>query len=217
MTTAKSTPNVFLFKVLDKDASPAHGGRCKYDLPADGVPGKWMPDIKPLACQSGYHLTTRPAGWWVKGARLFLAEAQGAKDFSPPDKVAFESVRLTQEIDFDWEWLPLFPEIRALLAASFHARFPDKALPPGADLSGADLRRADLTRADLSGAYLSRANLSGADLSRANLSGAYLSGADLSRANLSGADLSRAIGAQLPAGWKLTEHGIAVRGGVDAS
>ena len=71
----------------------------------------------------------------------------------------------------------------------------------GADLSGADLRGANLRGADLRGA-----NLRGADLSGANLSGA-----DLRWADLSGADLSGAENASLPAGWKVTEVGLAVK------
>ena len=53
---------------------------------------------------------------------------------------------------------------------------------------------------------LSWADLSGADLSEANLSGANLIGANLSGANLSGAE-----NASLPAGWKVTEGGLAVK------
>ena len=91
----------------------------------------------------------------------------------------------------------------------------------GADLSGADLRRANLrgadlrwanlSGADLSGANLRWANLSGADLSGANLSGANLSGANLRWADLRGADLRGAENASLPAGWKVTEVGLAVK------
>ena len=86
----------------------------------------------------------------------------------------------------------------------------------GADLRWANLSGANLSRADLSGANLRWADLSGANprwanLSGANLSGADLRGADLRGANLSGADLSRAENASLPAGWKVTEVGLAVK------
>ena len=80
-----------------------------------------------------------------------------------------------------------------------------------ANLSGANLSRADLSGANLRWADLSGANLRWADLSGANLSGADLRGADLRGANLSGADLSRAENASLPAGWKVTEVGLAVK------
>ena len=59
-----------------------------------------------------------------------------------------------------------------------------------------------MSGADLSGANLRRADLSGANLRRADLSGAYLSGA-----NLRGTE-----GASLPAGWKVNEVGLAVKG-----
>ena len=91
----------------------------------------------------------------------------------------------------------------------------------GADLSGADLRRANLRWANLSRANLrwanlswanlSRADLSGANLRRANLRRANLRGANLRWANLSGANLSGAENASIPAGWKVTEVGLAVK------
>ena len=80
-----------------------------------------------------------------------------------------------------------------------------------ANLSEANLRRANLSGADLRGADLSWANLSGADLRGANLRWANLREANLSEANLSGADLSGAENASLPAGWKVTEGGLAVK------
>ena len=80
-----------------------------------------------------------------------------------------------------------------------------------ANLSGANLSRADLSGANLRWADLSGANLRWADLSGANLSGADLRGADLRGANLRGADLSGAENASIPAGWKVTEVGLAVK------
>ena len=56
------------------------------------------------------------------------------------------------------------------------------------------------------------ADLSGADLSWANLRGADLCWADLCGADLSGANLSWAENASLPAGWKVNEVGLAVKG-----
>lgn len=128
-----------LFKVLTKDCEPTRGGTFKYPLPADGEPGEWMKAVKPVACKSGYHLTSRPASWWVAGARLFTAEARGAMDFQAPDKVACESIRLLEEVTPEWPWLPLFPEIKALLVASWRARnLTAKEYPDWAHLSGAD-------------------------------------------------------------------------------
>lgn len=74
----------------------------------------------------------------------------------------------------------------------------ERAFLPGANLSGADLRRANLRGsilpgADLRGANLIGASLSSANLSEASLSSANFSGVDLSRANLWGANLSEAV------------------------
>ena len=77
--------------------------------------------------------------------------------------------------------------------------------------SGADLRWANLSGADLRWANLRGADLRGADLRGADLRGADLSGADLSGADLSGANLRWAENASLPAGWKVTEVGLAVK------
>ena len=91
----------------------------------------------------------------------------------------------------------------------------------GADLSGADLRLADLRGADLRWAVLRWAVLRGADLRGADLRGADLRLADLREADLREADLSGAVlrGADLrgaenipiPAGWKISEAGLAVK------
>ena len=82
----------------------------------------------------------------------------------------------------------------------------------GANLSGADLSGANLSWADLRGADLRGADLRGANLSWANLRGADLCWADLCGADLSGANLSWAENAALPAGWKVNEVGLAVKG-----
>jgi len=106
---------VNLFKVLSADGTPAHGGTGVYPMPTKtGKPGAWTKPIKPVACQKGYHLTSRPSSWWTSGARVFVAEFRGAVDYSPPDKAAYESVRLIEEITIDWPQLVIFPEIRAL-------------------------------------------------------------------------------------------------------
>ena len=168
-----------LFKVLSADhLSVYQNFDYKPYLPRKDRPGKYLPkEAKLKVCNSGWHFTIRPELHWRKGAELFIAETRGKILMESGDKLTAESGRLLERITHEWRWLPLYPVIRLLLAASWRAQNPAADKMPD----------------------------------WAYLSGAYLSGADLSRANLSGADLSRAIGAQLPAGWKLTEHGIAVR------
>jgi hypothetical protein len=174
-----------LFKVL-VEGSSCHGGSAKYPKP-----GIWTNKIHPKCCMQGWHLTSDPLKWWKPKAKIWLAEGRGNINGDNSDKAAFESVRLIAKIDWKWPLLPMFPRVRAFLAAS------DRSNDPKADLSGADLSGAYLSGADLSRADLSRADLSGADLSRA-----YLSGADLSRAYLSGAYCP----INPPDGWKPDEN-----------
>ena len=190
-----------LFKILDKDARASHGDKPQYHVPQAERPGAWMPPISdPKVTVRGYHLTTDPLGMAVGRSgpqRIFLAEYKG-KISAGARRVACESVRLVREITPDWELLPAYPEIRALLVSQWRKEFgPDAALPEWADLSGADLYKADLRGADLRGADLRWADLSGSNLRRADLSGAGLyksdlSGARLYMANLRGANLRRA-------------------------
>ena len=177
-----------LFKVLVNDA-PCHGGAGSYP-----PPGEWTEPIsEPVCCSRGYHLTTDPLRWWKPKAALWVAEGRGPLDGDGEDKAAFSSVRRGYRIDWTWPFLPLYPRVRAFLAASA------RSFDPQADVSGADL-----SGANLSCANLSRANLSHANLSHANLSRAYLSGADLFDANLSCA--YRPYGP--PVGWHADTNGF---------
>ena len=192
--------------VLDKDATASFGDKPQYPVPNGKRPGAWMPPVAdPQVTSRGYHLTTDPLGEAAGKSgpqRVFLAEYKG-KISVGSRRVAAESVRLVREITPDWELLPAYPAIRALLVSQRRKEFgPDAPLPEwadltganlyGANLSGADLRGANLYGANLSGANLYRADLTRADLTRANLTRADLYGANLSGANLSGADLTRA-------------------------
>ncbi len=190
-----------LFKVLDKDARASYGDKPQYPVPHGKRAGAWMPPVAdPQVTSQGYHLTTDPlgeAGGKSGPQRVFLAEYKG-KISMGSRRIAAESVRLVREITPDWDLLPVYPEIKALLVSQWRKEFGrDATLPQWANLSRADLSRAnlyvaDLSRANLYGANLSRANLYRANLYGANLSRANLSWADLSWANLYGADLSRA-------------------------
>ena len=48
-----------LIKILTTNGTPAHGGSGKWNLPHNGRPGKWMPEIKNVElCHRGYHVVT---------------------------------------------------------------------------------------------------------------------------------------------------------------
>ena len=173
-----------LFKIL-VNHNPPHGGTGKYP-----PLGRWTKPVTPSVCSHGYHLTSDPLRWWRPNSQLFLAEPKGPVSGDGKDKGAFKSVRLLQRITKDWQYLQMFPRIRAFLAAV------ERSNNPKADITWANLSWVDLSGANLFWANLSRANLSRANLSWANLSGADLSGVELSRANLSGVIL--------PAGFKPT-------------
>ena len=180
-----------LFKIL-VDGGPCHGGSGAYP-----EPGKWTQRVDPKCCSKGYHLTSDPLKWWKPNSELWIAEPDGKIDGDGGDKAAFQRCRLVKKITKSWEYLPMFPRIRAFLAASEKSK--DR---------GANICWADLSRANLYGANLSRANLSGANLYGADLSGANFYGADLSGANLSGADLSRAYCPKYKAkGWAADRDG----------
>ncbi len=178
-----------LFKVL-VDHKACSGG--DYTYPPIG---EWTPEVDPMMCDSGYHLTSDPLFWWKPNAKVFLAEGLGCpKTSHKNDKAVFRSVRLLEEVTKDTPNVLAHPRLVAFLVASMRSLDPQADISwanlSGANLSGANLSRANLSGANLSMANLSRANLSGANLYGANLSWADLYGADLSMANLSRANLS---------------------------
>lgn len=154
--TQATQPIPLLFKVL-VDGKSCHGGDHSYVL------GEWTRRRKPKVCCCGWHLTSDPLRWWRPNAELYVAEGRGTIDWGEDDKAAFASVRLVAKITRRWKYLPMFPRIRAFLAASERSRDPNCDIS-WANLHGADLHEADLHGADLHGADLGEANLSGANL-----------------------------------------------------
>jgi hypothetical protein len=48
-----------LYKVLNDDGMPCHGGTGTYPLPHDGQPGEWMQEVTGvIPCKLGYHVAT---------------------------------------------------------------------------------------------------------------------------------------------------------------
>ncbi|MGC8461483.1 MAG: pentapeptide repeat-containing protein [Candidatus Dormibacteria bacterium] len=180
-------PSLLLFKVLDAQAKPPYhsGRRNPYELPEGRHPGQWTESIyNPKVHVRGYHLTRDPALYWKGNNRLFIAQVQGQTDIAG-DKVACESVRLLEEVGPEWSLLPLYPEIRALLAWRWRMENPEESSPPKwANLSRLNISRAKLSRIVLSGLRCTNLNAAGADLTGAALTGSILTGANFRRAVL---------------------------------
>ena len=91
--------NITLYKVLNYDGKPIHGGKGSYSLPTTDKPGKWMPPIKPVPCHSGYHLCrgAEHLVYWL-GPVIWGVEARG-EIVESDNKVVCESIRLITRVD----------------------------------------------------------------------------------------------------------------------
>jgi hypothetical protein len=87
------------YKVLAADGcSPAHGGTGKWFLPKGKRVGKWMPAIKPVLCQQGYHFVTLDQlPRWI-GPTLYEIEVRG-EVLTAEDKSVAEQARLIKRVD----------------------------------------------------------------------------------------------------------------------
>ena len=88
---------VMLYKVLNEDGTPYHGGKAKWHLPS-GRPGKWMPPIKDIEpCARGYHVVTiEQLPHWI-GPALFEVEVRGER-IDREDKSVVSEARLIRRV-----------------------------------------------------------------------------------------------------------------------
>ena len=121
--------------------------------------------------------------------------SSGRDEFSP---IAINAV----SVEDDNSWMDRSAVGRGTTTASggkWNGAKPARSdIKPGADLSGADLRRMGLSGANLAGANMEGADLTGADLTNARLIGVNLTGANLTNWQIGGADIFRA---KLPKNW----------------
>jgi len=92
-----------LYKILTADGRASHGGTGQWFLPTKRRPGKWMPLVAPVLCESGYHVVTGPylLDWLDRaGLAVFEAEVRGRVHESP-EKSAHESARLIRRLRWD--------------------------------------------------------------------------------------------------------------------
>ena len=94
-------PDNLYLKVLNVDGSPCHGGTGTWHLPRGSKPGQWMPPVKPVPCQSGYHVlgSARQALEWI-GPAFFLCEVRG-EVIDHSDKFVAEQARLVERLPWD--------------------------------------------------------------------------------------------------------------------
>ena len=87
------------YKVLAADGcSPIHGGRGKWFLPKEKGPGEWMPAVKPVLCESGYHFVTLDQlPKWI-GPTIYEVEVRG-EVLSAQDKGVATQARLIRRLD----------------------------------------------------------------------------------------------------------------------
>src|SRR5208282_3366454 len=87
------------YKVLAADGcSPIHGGRGKWFLPKEKGPGEWMPAVKPVFCESGYHFVTLDQLPKWLGPTIYEVEVRG-EVLSAQDKGVATQARLIRRLD----------------------------------------------------------------------------------------------------------------------
>src|ERR1035437_4963741 len=121
-----------LFKVLAADHKSVYQS-FNYTpyLPKAKAPGKWLPTETELAlCRKGWHFTVRPELHWRSGDELYLAETRGKVLMESGDKLTAASGRLVERVDEKWEWLPLYPVVRALFYSSWRFKNLDAKTVP---------------------------------------------------------------------------------------
>ena len=88
-----------LYKVLDTQGNPMHGGSGPWSLPTPDGPGEWMPPILDVVlCRRGYHLC-RPADLilWL-GPAIYEAEGRG-EHLEADGKTVWAEARLLRCVD----------------------------------------------------------------------------------------------------------------------
>jgi hypothetical protein len=89
-----------LYKLLDKNGYPAHGGHGVWNLPQARYPGEWMPAIegKLVVCENGYHLVRFDHVLDWAAPELYEAEFRG-DCIEEDDKIVVRQARLVRQVD----------------------------------------------------------------------------------------------------------------------
>jgi len=98
----KLVENEMLFKIINENGTPCHGGWGKWSLPHNKQPGDWMPPVKGklIACENGYHLCRE--GDLIKwlGPAIFEAEYRGER-LDTGNKIVVRQARLLRRLNWD--------------------------------------------------------------------------------------------------------------------
>ena len=90
-----------LYKVLNEDGTPCHGGSGQWALPAYGKPGAWMPRLTGtlIPCQYGYHLCERGDLVHWLGPTIWEAETEAMEPLRDGNKSVVASARLLRKLE----------------------------------------------------------------------------------------------------------------------
>ena len=120
-----------LFKVLNEDGTPCHGGYGAWSLPSDDAPGEWMPAIegKLIACENGYHLCREQDLLEWLGPAIFEAEYRGER-MDTDNKVVVREARLLRRLNWDQRVARLFAcDCAERVLSLFEVEYPDDMRP----------------------------------------------------------------------------------------
>ncbi len=88
-----------LYKVLNLNGSPCHGGSGSWNLPHGKRTGKWMPEVQDIElCECGYHLCRKQDLVLWLGPAIYEAEYRG-DILEGSDKVVVSEARLISRLD----------------------------------------------------------------------------------------------------------------------
>ena len=120
-----------LFKILNEDGTPCHGGYGAWSLPSDDAPGEWMPAIegKLIACENGYHLCREQDLLEWLGPAIFEAEYRGER-MDADNKIVVREARLLQRLNWDQRVARLFAcDCAERVLSLFEVEYPDDDRP----------------------------------------------------------------------------------------
>jgi len=150
-----------LYKVLNKDGTPHHGGKGQWNLPArsdDGTwaPGEWMPEIQGdlEPCYNGYHLCRKNNLIRWLGPAIFVAEYRGEM-VEAVEKLVVREARLLYPLKaWDERTARLFAcDCAEHVSHLFEQKYPEDTRPRNAIEVARRFANGEATREELTAAW----------------------------------------------------------------